>query len=285
MKIWLGLLACLLSPAVWAASAAPPVLTIRYALVSGDKDPHLPYMQALLLLACSEAGRSCELSAARDMNQGRATEQLQRKNGSVDLFWGMTSRERERKLLAIRLPLYKGLIGWRVALVDARRPDRLRGVAALPQLAALRAGQGQDWPDTEILRAAGLPVVTSVDYPNLFPMLRSGRYDYFPRSVIEVSQELKDPRSAGLTLDRYLLLHYPAAFYFFVSPSRPDLALVLRQGLERAIRDGGFEQTFQRFNGEHVRALKLSQRRIIELPNPLLPEATPLARRELWFRP
>ncbi|MCD5328680.1 transporter substrate-binding domain-containing protein [Chromobacterium piscinae] len=260
-------------------------VSITYALVSGDSDPHWPYIQALLQLACSEMGQRCALLAARDMNQGRAMEQMQRPDSRVDLFWGMTSRERERKLLTVRIPLDKGLIGWRVPLINADRPQLLKSVKTLPQLAAFRAGQGQDWPDTQILQHAGLPVLTSPDYPNLFSMLRQHRYDYFPRSVIEVRQELDSPNSKGLMLDPYLLLHYPTAFYFFVSPQRPELARMLQQGLEKGVRDGSFEQLFKAFNGDHLRELKLSGRAIIELPNPLLPEATPLARRELWFHP
>ncbi|AXE32691.1 hypothetical protein DK842_13145 [Chromobacterium phragmitis] len=260
-------------------------MSIHYALVSGDDDPHWPYMQALLQLACSQMGRRCELAAARDMNQGRAMEQMIRGDAGVDLFWGMTSREREQRLLAVRIPLDKGLIGWRVPLISADRPRLLQGVKTRQQLAAFRAGQGQDWPDTWILRQAGLPVVTSPDYPNLFSMLRQHRYDYFPRSVIEVRQELASPNSKGLMLEPRLLLHYPTAFYFFVAPRRPELAGMLRQGLEKSVADGSFDQVFHAFNDEHLRGLGLSGRVIIELPNPLLPEATPLSRRELWFRP
>ncbi|VEB41146.1 Uncharacterised protein [Chromobacterium violaceum] len=60
---------------------------------------------------------------------------------------------------------------------------------------------------------------------------------------------------------------------------------MLQQGLEKSVADGSFDQLFRAFNDEHLRGLKLSGRAIIELPNPLLPEATPLSRRELWFHP
>jgi hypothetical protein len=86
--------------------------------------------------------------------------------------------------LPIRIPLDKGLLGWRVALVNAATPDRLAGITNVRQLAGLLAGQVADWPDTAILRHAGLKVLTSQDYGNLFPMLQRNRFDYFPRSVI-----------------------------------------------------------------------------------------------------
>ncbi|POZ61315.1 hypothetical protein [Chromobacterium alticapitis] len=281
-KAWCLLLLCALCG--WAEAQGDAV-DIRYAQVSGGEDPHWPYIQALLLLACSEMGQRCALIPDRDMNQGRAMEQMTRGDAGVDVFWGMTSREREQKLLTVRIPLDKGLIGWRVPLINADRPRLFLGVNSLRQLAAFRAGQGMDWPDTQILRSAGLPVSTNPDYLNLFSMLRQHRYDYFPRSVIEVRQELESPNSQGLMLEPHLLLHYPTAFYFFVAPRRPELANMLRLGLEKGLADGSFERTFHAFNDEHLRGLNLSGRTIIELPNPLLPEATPLSRRELWFHP
>ncbi|WP_205208279.1 substrate-binding periplasmic protein [Chromobacterium haemolyticum] len=270
---------------VLALPALGQTFSIRYALVSGEQDPHLPYMQALLQLACSEVKISCELSSALDMNQGRALEQMAHGNASVDLFWGMSSREREQKALPVRIPLYKGLIGWRVPLVSQKRGRLFEKVFTLADLKALTAGQGQDWPDTQILRDAGLPVVASPLYLPLFAMLRQGRFDYFPRSVIEVGQELESDVAKGLTLDPFIVLHYPAVFYFFVSPRRPELARALTQGLEAAVKDGSFDKLFMRFNGPRLRALNLAQRRIIELPNPLLPKETPLKRKELWFYP
>lgn len=273
---------------LWLAAGLAPAqaeVTIRYALVSGVADPHLPYMLELLRLACGHAGERCQLQAASEMNQGRAMAQMQKQQGRVDLFWGMTSREREAQVLPVRIPLDKGLIGWRVALVPLDQPDLLAGVTTLPELARLSAGQVLDWPDTAILRHAGLPVHTTQDYANLFPMLRKHRFDYFPRSVIEVMQEAASPAAYGLVVDQHVAIHYPAAFYFFVAPHRPELAQLLTKGLEAALADGSFERTFSRFNNEHIRALRLSSRRIIHIANPLLPPSVPLNRPELWFRP
>lgn len=63
------------------------------------------------------------------------------------------------------------------------------------------------------------------------------------------------------------------------------VALVLTRGLEAAIADGSFEQAFRRYNSRHIEDLHLAKRRVIELPNPLLPDTVPLNRPELWFRP
>lgn len=52
-----------------------------------------------------------------------------------------------------------------------------------------------------------------------------------------IDGELEDASRAGLHLaiDQHLALHYPAAFYFFVSRQRPELAEAIRQGLRRRL--------------------------------------------------
>ncbi|BBF83833.1 hypothetical protein DLM_0150 [Aquitalea magnusonii] len=275
-------LAVLLSP---SASAAVPPVPVRYALVSGLEDPHLPYMLSLLQLACDEVALRCQLQAATTMNQSRAMVQMGKRDGGIDLFWGMTSREREQQAIPIRIPLDKGLLGWRVALVNASEPDVLAGIRDVRQLARLVAGQVADWPDTAILRNAGLQVRTSQDYGNLFPMLQRKRFDYFPRSVIEVQREAAFPVAKGLLIDRNLVLHYPTAMYFFVSPHKPELASQLEQGLRKALKDGRFNQLFQRYNGQLLSQLALAKRQEIPLANPLLPAATPLQDSALWYHP
>ena len=49
-------------------------------------------------------------------NQKRGLRHLEN-NKEIDLMWTMTSRDREQKLLPVRVPLYKGLFGLRVCVV------------------------------------------------------------------------------------------------------------------------------------------------------------------------
>ncbi|MBV8679169.1 MAG: hypothetical protein JO338_01840 [Aquitalea sp.] len=282
MRALLSFLLLLLS---FPTPAAAPVQTIRYALISGLNDPHLDYMLALLQLACDESGLRCQLQGTHAMNQSRALVQLGKADSNIDLFWGMTSKERESLALPIRIPLDKGLIGWRVALVPASKPDTLAGITTRQQLARRVAGQVADWPDTIILRAAGLPVLTSQDYGNLFPMLQRQRFDYFPRSVIEVQREAAMPVAKGLLVDSHLVIQYPSAMYFFVSPLQPQLARTLELGLRKGLEDGRFNKLFQRYNGQYIARLELPGRTRIRLDNPLLPAATPLKDSKLWYQP
>ena len=55
--------------------------------------------------------------------------------------------------------------------------------------------------------------------------------------------------------------------------------------MERAVADGSFERLFQQQFANSLAHLQDAERQVIELPNPLLPNATPLQRPELWFTP
>lgn len=275
--------------AFWLACSltlpASASVTIRYPLLATISDPQQSYMLAMLKLACQKSGQRCVLKPATAMVQSRAILQLQKPGSHIDLLWTMTSRERERQLRPIRIPLYKGLVGWRVALLGKGRSQLLANVHTLQDLKTFRAGQEHDWPDVRILRASGLAVETSSDYESLFGMLNEQRFDYLPRSVIEIKHEYQARLISDITIDRHILIHYPAAFYFFVAKNNRKLAQLLETGLERAVADGSFDRLFQQYHGEALRSLQLGKRRVIHLSNPLLPPQTPLHRKALWYAP
>ncbi len=270
--------------APWARAQTVRVWLPRHMSAA---DPQLPYVRRLVLLALEKAGADGDVQLVDlEMAQGRSLVELARGSSPIDLMWTMTDREREASgLLPIRIPIDRGLMGWRVLLVRKSDLPRWALLRGLDELKPLVAGQGHDWPDTAILRANGLRVNTSSSHEALFRMLSSGRFDYFPRAVFEVDAELANQRHPDLEVVPNLLLHYPAAAYLFVSPSRPELAVLLRAGLEKAVADGALQQLHQTYFGAQMRAHAVSSDRVLRLYNPLLPPDTPLHRRELWLKP
>lgn len=283
---WLrsGLLAFLC--AALGCSVRAATVTVYHPPPEVSQDLRNIYQTRLLALALKKAGGQFVAEpAARVMPKARAIIELAQGVPGIDILWAMTNVERELQLLPIRIPIDKGLGGWRIALVRRQDADRLSVVQDVTELKPLLAGQGHDWPDLKILQAAGLTVTGVNSYVGLFSMLGRGRIDYLPRGINEVASEMNLLRTADLVVDEHIALHYPAAMYFFVSRSRPDLALAVQQGLELAIKDGSFEALFQSVHGARLKAARVQRRRVIELPNPYLPAQTPLQRAELWWRP
>lgn len=263
------------------ASAVPASEVLRYPKSLPGFEDRDAYALELLQLALHKAGSNLQLQASANyMEKSRALTELAN-NRSVDVVWSMTSTAREADLLPIRISIDKGLLGWRIALLSADKAQLLQQVTSLQDLQQLRAGQGHDWPDRYILEASQLPVVTSSSYASLFLMLKAGRFDYFPRSLLEIEEELRRLKSTGLVADPYLLLHYPSNTYFFVAPGNRALARTLTIGLQRAIADGSFDRLFYSNFGDVLRRARIGQRRVIELENPLLPATRPLQPNEL----
>lgn len=273
------------------AADAPPASEpgaprlIQYPRSQRGLEEEREYVVKLLHEALDASGLPHELAPSRHpMTQTRALRELAGGHGTIHVTWTMTSTERETELRPIRIPLYKGLYGWRVMLVRREQPDRLAAVRTLADLRRVPMAQGDDWPDTTILRANGVPVHTGSSFEALFALMQRGPAEAFPRSVAEVGWDA-ERHPQLFVIDRHLLLHYPAAIYAFVRPEDTQLADAIENGLNRLIASGRMEQLFRQFVLSQLPALDLGQRRVIELHNPLLPPKVPRHRRELWFKP
>lgn len=267
------------TPGAWG-SRAPFVFPMR----DPGRDGHWRYLLALMKLAAERAGADYEfLESQEAMTQARVIRELSGRTGRLDLAWTMTSVEREQQMIPVRIPVDRGLIGHRIAFVRREHVGRWAELRTLDQLKRFTAGQGADWPDTEILRDNGLPVQTGNRYEVLFDMLRKGRIDYFPRAVFEIDDEAAGALAQDLVIEPHVLLRYPTASYLFVRPDRPQLAADLERGLEAAVADGSLQKLFQSHFGDLISRHRLNQRVMLNLRNPLLPPATPLHRPALWL--
>lgn len=286
MAKWLtGLLAFVLISSVVSKSYAA-VWHIVYPRAEKQTQVLSEYPVMLLTLALDHTGVRYSLSPSdRVMQQGKALRQLQ-ENREINLLWGQTSKEWEKDFLPIRIPILKGLTGWRLLLV---KHDKLADFAALKhinQLLRYAPVQGADWPDTTILQASGFSLVTSQDKAELFDLVRLNQADFFPRSVLEIWQEMSNSQlTEGLSIEPNLALRYPVAFYFFVNKSNLVLARLISEGLERAIADGSFDQLFNDKFAAFLKEARIEQRHVFEFDNQLLTEQTPLTRQALWYQP
>lgn len=278
LRVCLWLIALFVSTGAHASG-----LRVIYPRPESTLDPRADYPLALLRIAMRHSGTSYQLQpAAVTMQQDRSLRELANGTG-LDVVWSVATRERDRELLPIRIPIDRGLIGWRVLLIRADQQPRMDTVHTLTDLGRLHAGQGHDWPDLAVLRANGLPTVASPTYEGLFVMLQKGRIDYVPRSIAEITPELAKHPGMHLAIEKHLLLHYPSALYFYVNKRNTALAKALTLGLERAIADGSMQALFKQTYGMLDAELHLRHRRRLELSNPLFPDDAMTDRQNRWF--
>jgi len=244
------------------------------------------YPIVLLKKALAATGEDFQLVASKTdygESQMRSLSDLANDRG-IDVSWSMTSTERERALLPIRIPLMKGLIGWRLPLVKRENVDMFKGVQSVEGLKKFQPGQMHDWPDTPILEWSGIRVFGSNSYEGLFKMLAMGRIDYFPRSAIEIWSELEQHVDLDIAVASDVVIRYPTAMYYFVHPSRKDLHRKILSGLQTIIENGDFDRTFNQYYEGKINRAKLDSRRIIHIKNPLLPKNTPVDTQALWYQ-
>ena len=256
---------------------------VRYPAVADVDDYRSVYPLALLELALARSGREYQLqSSAERMSKSRSMMFL-KENTEVDVLWTMTSVERELDLLPIRIPIFKGLSGYRIMLIQPQQQAKFNKDVSAAKIKKLMYAQGHDWIDSKILALNGFSVMGATHYDNLFSMLEKGRVDAVPRNALEIAEEALALAARNIVVESNWVIYYPTASYFFVNPSNTQLAQDLNTGLRRSIADGSFEQLFQQFYSAHLAELKLKERNIIRLNNPLLPAQTPVNDKQLWY--
>lgn len=269
-----------------AFSAHGALWTINYPRPIDDTDARTQYPIALLKLALDKTGVNYELRPSdRILLTGKAMRQL-RENREVNVVWSMTDSQREKELTPIRIPIAKGLIGLRVFVVNKNKKSKFENVLSLNDMRKLVPIQGEEWPDTKILQANGFNVFTVPEFREAYDLMKQGKGDIFPRSVIEVSAELEaEGAGSNLYLEPSMALYYPTAMYYFVSINNKTLANLIETGLKRAIDDGSFDELFNATYAPVLSSIDMEDRRVFSLENPLLPPETPLSNSSLWYKP
>lgn len=259
-------------------SAAAEYVTFPRSLTYTN--PRNQYCFRLLEKALARHGKQyrARLSVPA-MHQGRAMLLLEQ-GGGVDVMCSMTSAEREARLLPVRIPVDKGLVGWRLLLIHKSQAERFARYRSAGDLRPLVAAQGNDWPDTDILRQNGFTVHASANFEGMFKMLVNQQLDYFPRALSEVWVEA-DANAPRLIVAPGIALRYQTAAYYFVRKGNAALAAALTEGLEKMLADGSFEREFAQYYGPAIRRADLKSRKVIELDNPLLPDGIPRERRHM----
>lgn len=278
--IFAGQLFLFLITKAGASELSDETLLIKYPDINETRSQdYTRYFVAVLKLALAKSGVEYSLEPVQlpYISENRSVRNLEA--GMYTIHWLNSNADRETDLVPIRVPLFKGLIGWRLLFIRKEDQPLFARIKVLDDLKVFVAGQGHDWPDTEIFEANDIEMVTSANFNGLFRMLPAKRIDYFPRSVIEVERE--QALYPEMYIEKTLAIHYPSAYYFFVRSENAELAKKIEKGLILAIKDGSFDKLFDRFYGGTIERANLQNRKIIRLDNP---QKFPLDQKAFWYR-
>jgi hypothetical protein len=227
------------------------------------------------------------MQPAHYMNEPRQTFELARHGGLINTMVLDTTRELERRFIPVRIPIDKGLLGYRVFLIRKSDQEKFAGVRSLADLRRFTMGQGADWSDVKIYQDAGFRVVTGSSYEGLFGMLNAGRFDAFGRGVSEVLGEVRDIGATypDLAIEENVLLYYPMPVYFWLpaTPEGRQRARRIEAGMRLLIGNGTLDRLFEEEFGAVVARLKMKERRLFRIENRNLPPQQPFADKRLWY--
>jgi hypothetical protein len=275
-----------------SVSATMNASVLRYPQAESETDSRYQYDWAVLRSAMEKTsgtfGTFQMQGSLHRMPPARVILEAQRPNSEINIFVRATNNDLEKTFLPIRIPVDRGLLGYRIFLIRASDQKKFASVKSLADLRQFSVGQGKGWADVSILNAAKFNVIEGSSYEGLFPMLKLGRFDFLSRSLDEALREYDERRIENeLEVEHSLLLYYPLPRYFFVrrDAEGEQLAQRIEAGLEIMIRDGSLDRLLQKHKGALIKRARLPQRRMFRIPNPDLSPQTPLDRRELWYDP
>lgn len=272
-----------------AQAADSTIDIVRLNPGHSEFDKRTLYTRALLerVMATTEAAFGAYRFEVNSLHASRNRALQMLEEGTISVYEAPTNPSWEAYALPVRIPILKGILGYKVFLIRSWDADTFKSITSMAQLQRIPMGQGAQWSSTAVFEANAFRVDKVSDYESLFTMLAVGRFDYFPRSLHEILPEYENRKDQllNLAVEQHLALYMPLPVYFFVSPDQSDLQTRLRAGMDQMLADGSFDQLFFDYHQQDLVDLQLDQRRIFTMDNPFLTPETPLDDQRLWYQP
>jgi hypothetical protein len=210
--------------------------------------------------------------------------------GEISAVAAAPTKDREALYHSIKVPLYMGLLGYRVMIIRKDRYQEFSNIKHEKELKALVACQAIHWPDSDILAANGYKVARVLKFNSMFTLVRNKRCDYFPRAIIEGYPEIiaysEQTHNDDLMVFDDIILHYKLPLYFYINVNDKPLADALTQGINLAAADGSLLKLMK--NHPLTKALfpltKWNNKKFYPLFNPLLSEDMPINDAKYWIK-
>lgn len=262
-------------PFVPTAYSADQFIINRSASEHDDRYQYTHDLLALIIEATNtDFGEASLLVSDVNMSRNRILRSLIDAK-TINIIAEASKLEWNQKLIPIKIPIRKGIQGFRVFIIKKKNVSIVANIKTLAQLMALKTGSGSQWSTKVAMQKAGFDVVESMQYESLFKMLSMERFVTFGRGVNEVYQEIAlfTDYYPDLVADENIMLHIPLVTYYYVSPKKPQLANRIKIGLQRIIENGQFDQIFYQRHCEFLINSNMNNRLIFDIDNPLLSES------------
>lgn len=248
------------------------------------------YMNAILFAAMEatyeEYGAYKISTDAPPVMRGRAYSALTKRK-AINLYISPVNAALIDKVLVVPIPVRRGILSYRLALVHKNNADVFTNVTTLDELRKVRVGMYRASSTVKALNRQHFNTVESENHLSMFSMLEHQRFTYVMRGVHEIFNEVESKRTTIpnviIAPDIAFKLYMPTVFY--LSPWEKRLAERIEKGLLKTIASGKFYEIFNKYYLPFVRMAKLNERKIIEIPNTISNKIKFPDIPGLWFDP
>lgn len=217
---------------------------------------------------------------------GRALKLMQ-DGDIVNLCIRIANEEWNLNATPIKIPIRFGVNSFRLLLINKKDLTKFSQINTLEDLKKVPVGLGRDWSISQVFRANGFQTIESSNFEGTFLMLQHQRFDYIPRGMNEVFEELRvrQDKLTDVVVEPTLALEMKLATYAYVSSKQPRLAKRIDSGLRMMSENGELKQLFDDYYLEDVKHANMHNRKIIKIDNPLFVDKELLDKPELWLSP
>jgi len=173
----------------------------------------------------------------------------------------------DQHLTPIKVPIRLGLLSYRLLLVNKADLAKFEKIRTIDEIKKTTVGLLHSWKTTEIYKENKIKMIESYSYEGLFLMLNNQRFDYLPRAIYEVYDELKaqDSILKDIVVEPTIALFIPTKTYVYVSPKYKRLVNRLQSGLHKLLITGELKDILYKYYALDINRANLDKRKIITI--------------------
>jgi hypothetical protein len=176
----------------------------------------------------------------------------------------------DKHTISVKVPVRLGLLSYRLLLVNKSDLSKFEKINTLDELKAIPVGLHKGWVTTKLFNLNAFNVIETGHFEGLFLMLNRYRFDYIPRGVYEVYDELASRQDVlkDIVVEPTIALFIPTMSYVNVSPTDPKIAKRLASGLLQLQNNGELKKILHKYYGNDIKRANLKNRKVFEINHP-----------------
>lgn len=170
-------------------------------------------------------------------------------------------------LTPIKVPIRLGLLSYRLLLINKVDLPKFEQIATINEIKQTTVGLLHNWKTAGIYKENKISMMKSYNYEGLFLMLNNQRFDYIPRAIYEVYDELEAQESIlkDIVVEPTIALFIPTKTYLYVSPKNKRLVKRLQSGLHELVTSGELKEILHKYYASDIKRAKLNKRKMITI--------------------